>query len=297
MSDSSHDFGPINGHLISTAMKTMVGRAIGIIRRRFYEAKAEFKVGDDGMMNNAVTTADLEVQAFYHRAITEGFPTFGIVAEEGKVNKPCTFPDHDIWFTVDAIDGTRAFIRQASHGIGTMVSLVYDGEVVGACIGDATTEEIYGYRPGSNTVHRISFLEHVETLSAEPGTGPFTGQVVLLRDPVALHSVFIQRLVHLSGIFREQEIVRGSIGLSMARLWKKEVGAVILRPGSQKPWDCVPFVGISRKLGFVFLKVDASAGQLVSFDFLVIKEAFTTDHEIIVVHGGRVEELLAALPA
>ena len=51
---------------------------------------------------------------------------------------------------------TMAFVRRQSHGVGTMVE---QGRVVSAYVGDINTQEIYGYRPGSRAVHRITEYE------------------------------------------------------------------------------------------------------------------------------------------
>jgi hypothetical protein len=45
-----------------------------------------------------------------------------------------------------------------------------------------------------------------------------------------------------------------SIGTWAARLWKGEVGALFLPSGNDTPWDSTPVYGISRKLGYEFLR-------------------------------------------
>jgi fructose-1,6-bisphosphatase/inositol monophosphatase family enzyme len=288
MPEGSYELGQINGSLIGVAMRAMVDRAIRIIKERIF-AETDGKVTNQAT-DNITTSVDLEVQATYFDAITKSFPSFGIVAEEGMVNKPCTLTGHDVWFTVDAIDGTRAFLRRASHGVGTMISLVYDGEVIGAYVGDVTSEEKYGYHPESDIVRRFSFHGYARVLSAEPQTTPVNQQAILLRDSVDLYCDFFHDMLTLGKFPREQEIVRGSIGLSFAELWKREVGAIVLRSGIQRPWDCVPFVGISRKLGFVFFELHNTGRYLSPFDFPVCKEPFQIPLEILVVHGSQIEE-------
>ena len=49
------------------------------------------------------------------------------------------------YITVDPLDGTKAFIRRQSHGVGTMVAMVEEGQVVSAYVGDVNTQEIYGF--------------------------------------------------------------------------------------------------------------------------------------------------------
>jgi fructose-1,6-bisphosphatase/inositol monophosphatase family enzyme len=55
----------------------------------------------------------------------------------------------NLLLTVDSLDGTKAYVRKQFHGIGTMVSLVCDCNVIAAYVGDLMTQEIYGFRPAS----------------------------------------------------------------------------------------------------------------------------------------------------
>src|SRR6185503_21353335 len=82
--------------------------------------------------------------------------------------------------TVDPLDGTKAFIRRQSQGVGTMVALVDDGRVQSAYIGDVNTQEIYGFRPASSSVHRISEYETAERLEHSASQG--SEMTILLRD-------------------------------------------------------------------------------------------------------------------
>ncbi len=154
--------------------------------------------------------------------------------------------------TVDPLDGTKAFIRRQSHGIGTMISLVRDGVVIAACVGDVMTKEIYYFRPDSEKVHRFSWDDDFhEVLSIGPGR--LSEQYVLLGEDPRKLSDPIGRITDptRTRVFKNIEIMGGSIGVKMARLWKGEVGAIILEAGRCTPWDWCPVAGISSKLGFV----------------------------------------------
>jgi hypothetical protein len=61
-----------------------------------------------------------------------------------------------------------------------MVALVEQGRVASAYVGDINTQEIYGYRPGSRSVHRISEYETSERLAHI--VKPISEQYALLRD-------------------------------------------------------------------------------------------------------------------
>src|SRR5262249_36240142 len=133
--------------------------------------------------------------------------------------------------------------------VGTMIALVDEGRVTAAYIGDVNTQEIYGYRPGSTRVHRITEYETSEAL--EPGSAALGGRDVLLRDPPEGYS---QQARQLLTAFKRYEVEGGSIGTWMARLWKDEVGAVLIPPGAETPWDSAPVTGISTTMGLGFFR-------------------------------------------
>ena len=253
-------------------------RAILAIRneRQVFEVTA--KEGYSGGMTDVCTSADQKAQAVYLRSLRECFPDFGIVAEEdGFAVQPkngCTS-----FFTVDPLDGTRAFVRRQSHGVGTMIALVNSGEVVSAYIGDINTHEIYGFRPGSTHVHRITEFETGEVLGHE--SRPLAEHYVLLRDPERIYSPASQALI---GRFRAYEIEGGSIGIWLARLWKREVGAALLPPSIETPWDSAPVVGISRALGYVFLKPADGGSGWTRFDPVISDKMARRDHDMLVIH-------------
>jgi fructose-1,6-bisphosphatase/inositol monophosphatase family enzyme len=284
----------LNSHAIGIVMKELVRRAMAAIRRQRITFEAKHKLAYDGISDDLVTTADAAAQEVFIRSLRECFPQFGIIAEEDDLFIPCTHPTLDIYFTVDPLDGTKAFGRRQSHGVGSMISLVCQGKVIASYIADINTQEIYGYRPDSQKVHRISDLDMTEQLSIDTNR-PLANQVILLRDPLPEYDS--PAVAELTAHMKSYQIADGSIGVMMARLWKSEVGAVVLRPGHQTPWDATPIIGISRKLGFSFISLVETGSQLVmepAFEELP-KEVITTDHNILVVHESQlpiVEQLL-----
>lgn len=287
----SRTYGQINGHLIGLAMKEAVRRAIRVIEAQRFVAEVQGKVTDyNPDKADFVTSADKAAQEVYVRLLRESFPDFGIVAEEDHLS---VNPESEIYFTVDPLDGTRAFIRQQSHGVGTMISLVCNGEIIAAYVGDVLTGEIYGYRPDSDNVHRVTAYGRAVPLAIDSDRA-LREQYVLLRDEPGAHSDKTARLIHSRfRLFKSFEITGGSIGISMARLWKGEVGAAILRPGPNTPWDLLPILGISQKLGFVFMGLDPRDGNLFPDPFAVTKEIQRVGYETLVVHESRVPELRA----
>lgn len=144
---------PLSGHIVGIVLKELLRRAMITIEAKRHSFIASAKQGVDGRPD-VVTDADTAVQAIFAKVLTECFPGFGIVGEE-KLYQPCTLPGVQAFFTVDPLDGTKAFTRRQSHGVGSMVGLVVNGEIVSAWIADVFTGSIYGYRPGGHAVHWI----------------------------------------------------------------------------------------------------------------------------------------------
>lgn len=254
-------YGSYTGPMLGIFMKEVVRRAMVLIKRYRFDFEAEAKLGKSGAMDDVVTNADREVQAMAIKLIQESCPGFGIIAEEAEMRIASTLPGAPT-FTIDPLDGTKAFKRMQSHGVGTMISLIFGGRIVAAYVGDPLTGEVYGYRPGSDTVHRIQASGLSTQLQIDTST-PLAQRYAMLRDPFDEHSLPMQRLLKPGVNFKSHEITSGSIGISMARLWKNEIAAAVLRPSLETPWDRCPVAGISEKLGFVFVDFSVGGALLV----------------------------------
>jgi len=284
MSDTVN-LGPLNGHSVGRILKEAVRRAATVIRAERQTFEAHTKQSYAGTMDDVFTSADKAAQEVYLRTFTECFPGCGVLGEEDSLSLPPVAP-LTAYFTVDPIDGTRAFIRRQSHGISTMVALVEGGEVISAYVGDISSDEVYGYRPGSTRVHRITRLDTFETL--EPGLSPPQGLgelFGLLRDPAHTYSEQTQELVER---FRGYEVMGSSIGTWAARLWKGEVQALLYAPSFETPWDSTPVIGITRKLGFVWLRPEA--GAWVQYEPELPLKPVERTHDALVVHQSLVAD-------
>lgn len=294
---SKGPLGTVNGEIIGVILKEVVRRAITTINHQRFSHEAKAKVVDyKPGKEDLVTSADVAAQQIYLKTLRECFPEFGIVAEEDDLSIPCTMQGTDVWFTIDPLDGTKAFVRRQSHGVGTMTSLVQDAEIVAAYVGDVFTREIYGFRPGSDKVHRINEFEHCHQLGPRiDRVRPLSDQHILLRDEPWMHSAQLQRMLPAadsSGRFKGTEITGGSIGISMARLWKGEVGAAVLRPGKQTPWDTYPVYGISRKLGFLFVTLGEDGYIDGEWEPKIVPEMLTLPREVLIIHESRMGEFV-----
>lgn len=279
------NMGVLNGHSVGRILKEAVRRAATVIRAERQTFEQHSKQGYGGTMDDVFTSADRAAQEVYLRTFRECFPGCGVLGEEDSLSLPAEAPI-TAYFTVDPIDGTRAFIRRQSHGISTMVALVDGGEVISAYVGDVSSNEVYGFRPGSERVHRITNLDAFETLSPREVCPATLDEVHgLLRDPPEAYSDATQALVKQ---FKNYEIMGSSIGTWAARQWKGEVGAVIYAPGYETPWDTTPVIGICKKLGLSWLRPEGNA-WVEYVPALPLKPTWR-DHDALVIHSACVKD-------
>lgn len=285
------NYGNVNPHIIGVLMREMVRRARTVINRErlsfnfgIIEKTVDYKKGEDFL-----TSADTAAQEIYLSCIKEWFPDYGIIAEEDNLSIPpkesCKF-----FFTIDPLDGTKAFIRKQSQAISTMISLVYENQVIAVAIGDIMTGEIYYYRPESNRVHRIhSLFDKAEELLPMLRVSDLSETYLLAREDIRTHSSFFQQMtnpLNPEKSFKGIQIESGSIGTMFARLWKGEVGAILLPAGQTTPWDFNPIWGISQKLGYAWLELETE--RLCNIKRQAIKGNISTG-ETLVVHNTLIE--------
>jgi fructose-1,6-bisphosphatase/inositol monophosphatase family enzyme len=278
---SELNLGPLNGHAVGRILKEAVRRASTVIRAERSSFEAHAKRGYSGSMDDVFTSADRAAQEVYLRTFAECFPGCGVIAEEAELRIPARAPV-TAYFTVDPLDGTKAFIRRQSHGIATMVALVEAEEVLSAYVGDVSADEVYGFRPGSSKVHRITRLDTFETLGQGGEPRPFGVCHALLRDPPDRYGPEAQALVKRFGSY---EIMGSSIGAWAARLWKGEVEALLYPKGYDTPWDMTPVIGITRKLGFRHLKPEDGAWRV--FEPTLPLTTTARGHDVLVMHASR----------
>ena len=269
-------YGQLTGSAVGIILKELVRRAIVTIRNERTVFDVTAKADYDGEMTDVFTSADRKAQEIYLRSLRDCFPEYGIVAEEDALT---IAPKGNAgYFTVDPLDGTKAFVRRQSHGVGTMIALIRDGKVIAAYVGDINTQEIYGFRSGLGHVYRITEFETLEEL--RHNDRPLCEQNILLRDPERAYSEASRRLLSQ---FKSWEIDGGSIGIWLARLWKREVGAALLPPSVETPWDRAPIVGITTELGYLFCEADAN-GRWQPVEPVLSTTVYRRGTDLLVIH-------------
>ncbi len=280
------NYGEITPHLVGVALKELVRRAIVAIRNERFDFEKHDKEGKTGKMDDVFTSADTAAQAVYLKSFREFFPGWGIVAEEDSFRIPCT-DGSGLYLTVDPLDGTKAFTRLQSHGVGTMVSLSHDDEYLAAFVGDVNTQEIYGFRPESEKVHRISEFSMARQLVAPRRFLMHSN--VLLRDPSDTYSP--QSQIAVKSRFKNHMVDGGSIGTWMARLWKGEVSGALIEPSMENPWDANPVNAITTKLGYVYLH--AVEGSWVLDNPKASPDVVERKYDTLIIHRNNLDEFMS----
>src|SRR5262249_47016003 len=174
----------------------------------------------------------------------------------------------------------------------TMIALCTQTNVVAAYVGDILNGEIYGFRPGSEKVHRIGRDGQTQTLLISHEQS-LRKQYVLLRNHPEIYSSFSQQIAKPrgKGLFKNIEVSGGSVGITFTRLWKGEVGGVILTGRRITPWDWNPIVGVSTMLGFRFYEVDGLQKKQIKTYEPVLSESDQYETELLVTHESRLQEV------
>lgn len=285
-----HHLNTINGPLMGLALKELVRRAIIIARRQRTSFEINNKLGYGGTMDDVFTTADTLAQESYVKLLTECYPDIGIIGEEDSLVIEGNSGLRR-YFTIDPIDGTKAYIRRQSHGIGSMIALVTNETVESAYIGDINSQEIFGYRPGSHSAWRITDWETYERLENNPPSTEPDKLYLLLREREQIYGELSRETISL---FKSVSIDGGSIGIWSARLWKGEVGGLLLNASWETPWDSSPVIGISKKLGYLFFEATERGWR--RYEPIVSQSKYWRNHDTLIIHANQVEILAKHVP-
>lgn len=304
------NFDALNPHNIGSLMRDVVQRACSEIRAQRFTFTSQEKTVEYKSDVDYVTSADSKAQEIYLKFLKSNFPAFGIIAEENELFtkalplcEPNSNVQHFFYFTIDPLDGTKAYKRKQSDGFSTMLGLIHSCpeqkicEVIAACIGDPMTGEMYYTRPESKRVHQLDQFEHErEVMSFDTRAHP-KDLYIHLRDNPAHFSSLARKMADGSkeySFFKDYELVGGSIGISFAKLWKGQYGGLLLRPSKATVWDTAPVVGISHKLGFVPMVYDKSQNEYQLTEFTVLDTRDYIDQkETLIIHKSLVPSLQA----
>jgi fructose-1,6-bisphosphatase/inositol monophosphatase family enzyme len=262
-------------------------QAIRIIQKESLQLIATDKVGYDGKLTDVATNGDLRAQEFYLKQIQKHFPKFGVIAEENSLTIPSKTIGFTAYFTIDPVDGTKAYARNQSHGVGTMIALIIDNIVVLTVIGDTNSGDIYSYNTQGNA-KRTRFGKFPVPLTAN--TENLKKRYISIRpNPFEIPSALQSMIAGPEKLFKSFEVESGSIGIFFARLWKGEVGALLLEPNFATPWDESPVVGLSMNMGFCFYYFNGN--QFIPHTPIFNSEIKHTHYYQLILHKSHTHEI------
>ena len=274
-------------------MLRLVKGAIDIAQKEAATFSRIVKTSYSGVDDDLVTSADLKIQDFHVPEIVEWDPKGGLIGEEKALRiEPEDGFQTGRYFTDDPVDGTKAFGRRQSTGVATMLAHVDNGTVDAVCLGDINTNEIYQFAPNvSPTRTRFG----VKT-PLQPNTeARLDSLYVLLDNPPDNFPVVLQKMIRKEkgGVFKDIEVTSGSIGITVARIWKGEVGMIIMRPNSfNTPWDSTPPIGMNKVLGIKHLRLDPATLEIYEFNPELPLEVRRKEYIEILVHETRAAEVM-----
>jgi len=284
----------VNGDVLGTILAEMTRRSIITINKERFSLFIEQKIGYSGEPDDIRTSADIKSEKVALKKFLKCFKNFNIISEESYNPKTKIIKERPI-LTADTNDGSKALARLQSDGFGPMFSVIENNEVVAVSIGDAMTFEIYCYHPDSRTVHRIINFNEGYSLR-NSFQKKLAGSWIQLRDNPFDLSDFSRTLVgneKSSRLFGGMNVNGGGIGLSMAKLWKGEVSAAILKTQFWTPWDMAPVIGVCKKLNYQFVEIDDKDKSLKVIDIPVPLKIKEDKKELIIVHESNIPELFA----
>lgn len=228
------------------------------------------------------TDADTSVEALIADFVDECYGVYsGIIGEEKIRRKPRGRSRS--WKIVDPLDGTKAFARNESYGISSLLSIYEGNEVTSSYIMNPYTDELFYFRAKSpNTWH--FFKDEAPQQIVRPEPKPLSKCIIGLRSDVRIYSPFIQDLtlpVEVGGIIKDSRGYSGSFALMIMDLVRGIIQQAIVKPGPQKPWDCAAPWSFMNRFGIKAYRVDAKRRKLIEFPLIFSTSEIEWHHETI----------------
>ena len=69
----------------------------------------------------------------------------------------------------------------------------------------------------------------------------------------------------------------------------KHIAPIFLEKNYETPWDSNPVIGISKKMGFRFFRIDKN--KIMEINFPPVEKIIQRNYELLVIHKSRIPEL------
>ncbi|MEE4481492.1 inositol monophosphatase [Serratia ficaria] len=208
----------------------------GKLAEAFYQQRETLQTDHKGTdLQDVVSRADREVEAFLQSRIAEAFPEDGFLGEEsGKVDS-----DKPVLWVVDPIDGTSCFLN-GLHTWCLSLAIVVDGEPVIGVVYDPNHQELFHALKGHGAwLNDRRLAPHAATVIAGGVMGVGTSQRVSAADFLP----FLDALLQQGGMF-----VRNGSGALMSA-WAAAGRLIGYYEPHMNPWDALPGIVLMREAG------------------------------------------------
>lgn len=277
----------VNFDVLAILLRDMAEQWVFAIRWQLdtfsYQAK-----DNPNKINDQVTSADYEAQKIIVDMITKCFPQAWIIAEENNLQKPCTHPTQQLYFTLDPLDGTRAYVRMQSDWIWSMIWVILDGEIIGATVADVMTKEIYMLNPSTWWVERNHPLR---ALDLEYARREYM-RLAMMDDPRNYNDEVGRISDPEWWFFSTISVTWWSIWTNVARMRKNEASSFLCRAWIPSLWDWVPVVWISKALWFVFLIFNIELWKWETHENIRSLDNQEELPETLIIHESDVENFM-----
>lgn len=284
-----HNLWDIHLWMVTRVLKTVKNEIISSSTwLQTFDKHNEYKDDD------VVTTADYAAQQLYTTMIGDVRSDAGIVAEEHWLRKNPQGED-TLLYTIDPVDGTKALVRKQSDGIWTLLWVVDTAkkEIIAAYVWDIMTDEIYYYHPWTTDVYRMNLYD--TDMKTKLMYQPRHKKRIQMLDDIRRFPVGIQTATERWWYRDSLGITNGSIWTNMARLWKGEVDAMVLKSWMSQPWDRVPCAGISNVMWYTSIQLhDDNTMKHVPLQQSRKLEAMQVPYQLI-IHQQELADVLTAL--
>ena len=270
----------------------MVIQAMDEVRNQLWTF-AVFDKENEEKSDDLVTSADYAAQQIYMTLIQKNNPNAWIVAEEDGVR---TSPQwwSSIVYTIDPVDWTKALVRKQSDGIWTLFWVVdsNQNEIIAAYVGDIMTNEVYYYEEWW-IVWRSAWWWTWNNQRLQYSLK--NQKRILTLDDIRNFPERSNRITKPRWYRNSLWVSNWSIGTNMAKLWKCEVDAVLLKSWLEQPRDWVPCAWISHPLWYTTIAIESDGShRVVPMNQSWSLDALRVPYQLI-VHKHELVDVLSLL--
>lgn len=279
-----------NVHASARLIKSELHRAGKLIVQKRFTHIVKAKGVDD-----VQTDADVNVEELFKKFVDECFgEDFGIIGEEGIRRPPSG--DCTTYLIIDPIDGTKTFTRRESFGVSCLIAEYENGVITSAYIFNPYTDELFYFREGSSS-NWILFQDQEAQRIICPDSPILEKCYLGLRSDPRVYTKLVQEITlprEIGGVIKDSRAYSGSFALQITDLLRGIIQAVIVRPGTQKPWDCAAPWGLMNRMGHSAYFIKPNERALHQFPLIFNTEEVTWDSEVMFAKPEFAEKLALA---